>query len=103
LRADTSWVLAAWVPAFLAAHADEAEDGLQLLQILERAWFAARRSTSRAAAAIDVMAAAPSVSATSLGRALKLAGQRRRRHEPGRPVLGMREPVGRARILRLFR
>jgi hypothetical protein len=52
---------------------------LQLLQTLERAWFVARhtvagrRSTSRAASAIDVMAAAPLVSATSLGRALGMA------------------------------
>jgi hypothetical protein len=54
---------------------------LQLLQTLERAWFAARsqaagrRSTSRASAAIDVLAAAPLVSATSLGRALGMATQ----------------------------
>jgi hypothetical protein len=79
LRADTSWAPSAWIPVFLSALAEEAEDGLQLLQTLERAWFAARhtvaggRSTSRAAAAIDVMAAAPLVSATSLGRALGMA------------------------------
>jgi hypothetical protein len=79
LGAETEWAPSAWVPAFLAALAGEAEDGLQLLQTLERAWFAARhavagqRSTSRAAAAIDVMAASPLVSATSLGRALGMA------------------------------
>jgi len=81
LRADRSWAPSAWIPAFLAALADEATDGLQLLQTLERAWFAARsqaagrRSTSRAGAAIDVLAAAPLVSATSLGRALGMAPQ----------------------------
>jgi hypothetical protein len=81
LRADIAWAPAAWVPEFLAALADEAADGLQLLQTLERAWFAARsqaggrRSTSRAGAAIDVLAAAPLVSATSLGKALGMATQ----------------------------
>jgi hypothetical protein len=54
---------------------------LQLLQTLERAWFAARsraggrRSTSRAGAAIDVLAAAPLVSASSLGTVLGMATQ----------------------------
>jgi hypothetical protein len=81
LRADIAWAPADWIPAFLAALAEEAADGLQLLQTLERAWFAARslaggrRSTSRAGAAIDVLAAAPLVSATSLGRALGMATQ----------------------------
>jgi hypothetical protein len=81
LRAEASWAPADWIPAFLAALAEEAEDGLQLLQTLERAWFAARsqaagrRSTSRAGAAIDVLAAAPLVSATSLGKALGMATQ----------------------------
>jgi hypothetical protein len=81
LRAEASWAPAAWIPGFLGALADEAADGLQLLQTLERAWFAARsqaggrRSTSRAGAAIDVLAAAPLVSATSLGKALGMATQ----------------------------
>jgi hypothetical protein len=81
LRADISWALSAWIPTFLAALADEAAAGLQLLQTLERGWFAARsraagrRSTSRAGAAIDVLAAAPLVSATSLGQALGMAPQ----------------------------
>jgi hypothetical protein len=79
LKADLPWAPAAWLPHFMDALAGEAEDGLQLLQTLERAWFAARhavtgrRSTSRAAAAIDVMAAAPLVSATTLARALGMA------------------------------
>ena len=81
LRADAPWEAEAWFPAFLDSIAGEAEDGLQLLMTLERAWFAARRaaagrrSTSRAAIAIDVMAAAPLVSATSLGRALGMAAK----------------------------
>jgi hypothetical protein len=81
LRADIAWAPAGWIPEFLTALADEAADGLQLLQTQERAWFAARslaggrRSTSRAGAAIDILAAAPLVSATSLGRALGMATQ----------------------------
>ena len=81
LRAGVAWAPAAWIPEFLGALADEAADGLQLLQTLERAWFAARnqaggrRSTSRAGAAIDVLAAAPLVSATSLGKVLGMATQ----------------------------
>jgi hypothetical protein len=79
LRADTPWALARWIPAFLEALAKEAENGMQLLMTLERAWFTARRATagrrrtSRAAAAVDVLAAAPLVSATSLGQALNMA------------------------------
>jgi hypothetical protein len=79
LRSETDWTPSAWTPRFLDAIAGEAEDGLQLLQTLERAWLTARhavaggRSTSRAAAAIDVMAASPLASATSLGRALGMA------------------------------
>ena len=81
LRADAPWEADAWIPVFLDAIAGEAEDGLQLLTTLERAWFAARRAaagrrrTSRAALAIDVLAAAPLVSATSLGRALGMAAK----------------------------
>ena len=79
LRPGTPWDLSAWVPAFLAALADEADDGLQRLADLERAWFAARRAvagrrrTSRAAAAIDILAAAPLASATSLAAGLGMA------------------------------
>ena len=64
---------------FLAALADEADDALDLLFTLERAWFAARRAVagrrrhSRAAAAIDILAAAPLVSATSLAAGLDMA------------------------------
>ncbi|MBS0639581.1 MAG: hypothetical protein JSS43_06895 [Proteobacteria bacterium] len=84
LRAGTPWIRAAWLTVFLESLAAEAADGLQCVMTLEHAWFSARtrvaardgrRSTSRAARAIDVMAAAPLVSATSLGRALGMAPQ----------------------------
>jgi len=64
-----------WVCSFLHALADEACDYQQMLRDLERSWLAARRkasgrrSTSRAALAIDVLAAAPLLSATTLARA----------------------------------
>ena len=79
LRPETPWKVEAWVPAFLTALADEAEDGLQLLADMERVWFAARRavaggrSDSRAGPAIDLMAATPLVSATSLASGLGMA------------------------------
>ena len=79
LRADTSWDAAAWIPDFLTALAVEAEDALDLLFAMERAWLAARaavagrRRNSRAAAAVDILAAAPLVSATSLAAWLGMA------------------------------
>jgi hypothetical protein len=80
LRADMSWDAATWIPAaFLTALAVEAEDALDLLFAMERAWFAARaavvgrRRNSRAAAAVDVLAATPLVSATSLATGLGMA------------------------------
>jgi hypothetical protein len=72
LRAETSYELPAWLPVFLRALAAEAADGRQLLMDLERAWFAARaavagrRRDSHAAVAVDVLAATPLISATSL-------------------------------------
>ncbi len=67
--------LSEWVCCFLHALAAEAGDYHQLLRDMERAWqmarrtTAGRRSTSRAALAIDVLAAAPLLSATTLARA----------------------------------
>lgn len=85
LRAETEWAADSWVPSFLTALAEEADDSRQLLLDMERAWFAARRavagrrSNSRAAAAVDILAAAPLASATSialgLGMAVKNAAQ----------------------------
>ncbi len=79
LRAATASPADDWSVAFLTALAEEAEDGRQMLFDLERAWFAARsaasgrRRTSRATLAIDLMAAAPLVSATSLAAGLGMA------------------------------
>jgi hypothetical protein len=79
LSPETPWDFASWTRAFLNALADEAADGLELLAQLERAWLAARRAvagrrrTSRAAAAVDILAASPIVSATSLAAGLDMA------------------------------
>jgi hypothetical protein len=79
LRAETQWAPGDWIPAFLRALAEEAEDALQLLYDLERGWRAARaavagrRRHSRAPAAVDLLAAAPLLSASSLARGLGMA------------------------------
>jgi hypothetical protein len=80
LGGETPWVvMEPWTVHFLAALAEEAEAGIELLRLLEREWFAARstvrdrRRDSRAAAAVDIMAAAPVVSATSLAGSLGMA------------------------------
>ncbi len=79
LGADVPSARAVWVGQFLAAVAAEAEDGIALLRQIERHWFAARRAVagrrrnSHAAAAIDVLAAAPLLSATSLAQVLGIA------------------------------
>ena len=72
----------AWIGAFLEALASEALDYHQLLMDLEREWvaaracFADRRSNSRAAMAIDVLAAAPLLSATTLAGAIGMSIRR---------------------------
>ncbi len=79
LRAEQSWAPHTWTPVFLQTLAQEAADNLDLLITMERSWFEARRSitgrrkTSHAAAAVDVLAAAPVISATSLARILGIA------------------------------
>ncbi len=79
LQAEQSWEPGVWLPAFLGALAREAADGLDRLSTMERTWFEARRAitgrrkTSYAAAAVDVLAAAPVVSATSLAGILGIA------------------------------
>ena len=79
LAAEIPWGRAEWTGHFLEAVADEAEDGLALLRQIERHWFAARhavagrRRDSHAAAAIDLLAAAPLLSATSLAQILGIA------------------------------
>ena len=79
LAAEIPWARAEWTGHFLEAVADEAEDGLALLHQIERHWFAARhvvagrRRDLHAAAAIDMLAAAPLLSATSLAQILGIA------------------------------
>jgi hypothetical protein len=68
-----------WIAAFLEALASEALDYHQLLIDLEREWVSARgrvsgrRRNSRAAMAIDVLAAAPLLSATTLAKAIGMS------------------------------
>lgn len=79
LQTDISWAICDWIPAFLRAVAGEAADGLDLLLTLERAWraargsVAARRRDSHAAAVVDLLAATPVLSATSLASGLGIA------------------------------
>ena len=79
LQADAPTAAAVWGATFLRAVAGEAADALDLLFALERAWFVARRAvagrrrTSRAAAAVDLLAAAPLLSASSLAAGLGMA------------------------------
>ena len=67
------------MPSCIALAGEAEEELLQLLGDLERAWFAARaavarrRRNCRAAAAVDILAAAPLVSATSLATGLGMA------------------------------
>jgi hypothetical protein len=70
----------AWIAALLTALADEAALLHELLRGMERAWWRARhlvaegrRKHSRAALAVDILAAAPLVSPRSLGQALDMA------------------------------
>ncbi len=79
LGAEVSWEPRSWLLHFLRSLEREAADGLDLLVAMERRWFAARRGvtgrrkTSHAAATVDVLAAAPVISATSLARILGIA------------------------------
>jgi hypothetical protein len=79
LSAEASWAVDDWIPTFLTALAVEADDGRQLLLDMERSWIAARRavagrrSNSRAGIAVDMLAAAPLLSAPSLAAGLGMA------------------------------
>ena len=79
LDSETPREIEAWTVRFLAALAEEAETGTELLRLMEREWFAARsavrdrRRDSRAVVAVDIMAAAPVISATSLAGGLGIA------------------------------
>ena len=108
LGAEIPWAREAWIGHFLAALAQEAADGLALLAQLERHWFAARASVagrrrdSRAAAAIDILAAAPLVSATTLGQALGMATNNATRLLDGFVVLGVASEVTHRSKRRLY-
>jgi len=79
LGSDQNWELDQWLPAFLRAIEREAADSLDLLYIMEHAWFearhsiAGRRKDSHVTAAVDLLAAAPLLSATTLARILGIA------------------------------
>ena len=79
LRADAPDSPAEWVAAFFDAVAAEAADQLEMMRTLQRGWVAARgktsqrRRNSRAAMAVDLLAAAPLLSATTLARAIGMS------------------------------
>ena len=80
LQADVPWGFAAWAPLFLQALAGEARDALRQLALLEQAWRQARqivatgrRRNSQAPAALDLIAAAPLISAGTLAGCLRMA------------------------------
>ena len=108
LGAETPWGREAWTGHFLAALAAEAEDGIALLRSIERRWLAARaavagrRRDSRAAQAVDILAAAPLVSATSLGQALGMATNNATRLLDGFVILGVATEVTHRAKRRLY-
>jgi hypothetical protein len=108
LRAEVPWARDPWIGEFLDALAEEAEDGTALMAMLERHWFAARsavagrRRDSRAAQAVDILAAAPLVSATSLGQALDMATKNATRLLEGFVVLGIASEVTHRSKRRLY-
>ena len=79
LGSQQNWERDQWLAAFLQAIEREAADGLDLLFSMERAWFearhsiAGRRKDSHVTAAVDLLAAAPVLSATTLARILGIA------------------------------
>ena len=107
LGADIPWARDDWIGHFLAALAEEAADGLAL-RLLERHWFAARtavagrRRDSHAAAAIDILAAAPLVSPTTLGQALDIATNNATRLLDGFVGLGIASEVSHRAKRRLY-
>jgi hypothetical protein len=81
LRPQERWDEEPWSHLFLHALGEEAADWLQLLIEMERAWLRARRlvadrrRNSRAAMAVDMLAAAPIASASTLAVGLGMAVQ----------------------------
>lgn len=78
-RSGISWDVRTWVPCWLQALEDEADAIRIMTRTLEASWRAARlqaggqRRTSRARAAIDVIAAHPVISATTLAMRLSMS------------------------------
>jgi len=108
LRAEVPWGLAPWTGEFLRALAAEAIEGLHLLRVLERDWHAGRyavrdrRRGSYAAAAVDVLAAAPVVSAPTLAAALGIAPKNAGRLLEGFTILGIAVEVTHRSKRRLY-
>lgn len=79
LRAEQDWEVGNWQIGFLRAVGREATDALDLLYHVEWSWFdarsrvARRRKDSHDVAAVDLLAAAPAISATTLARLLRIA------------------------------
>jgi len=98
----------AWTIHFLDAVASEAADARDLLLALERAWFAARasvagrRRNSHATEVVDLLAAAPLVSATTLAAALDVAVKTAIRLLDGLVAAGIAVEVTRRSKRRLF-
>jgi hypothetical protein len=75
--AEAPWDAAGWQAAFFHGLAAEADAMIALISTLERAWMAARtvavrgrRSGSHAGAAVDLLAATPLISATTMASGL---------------------------------
>jgi hypothetical protein len=108
LAADRPWGPAAWTGEFLKALDAEVADGLHLLRVLERDWQAGRhavrdrRRGSYAAAAVDVLAAAPVVSAPTLAAALGIAPKNAGRLLENFTVLGVAVEVTHRSKRRLY-
>lgn len=80
-RSGTSWDERRWLPAWLRVLEQEAAGIRDMVHTLERAWHEARaqagnqRRNSKAALAIDIIAAHPVVSATTLAARLSVSVQ----------------------------
>jgi hypothetical protein len=108
LAAEIPWTRDIWVGHFLDAVAAEAADGLALLRLIERSWWharhavAGRRRDSHAAAAIDLLAAAPLLSATALAQLLGIAIKNALRLLDGLVVQGLVSEVTHRSKRRLY-
>jgi hypothetical protein len=108
LSAEAPRGAGAWTGEFLRALAVEAADGLHLLRVLERGWHAGRhavrerRRGSYATAAVDVLAAAPVVSAPMLAAALGIAAKNAGRLLESFTILGIAVEVTHRSKRRLY-